>query len=214
MRISTLLIIALLTVLTVSIWQNSRGVDLETIRKADPVLDKAIDDALNHDNDETLALWLAEQNEFDREIYRRSAFTFAYKDDPKKLSELELCKRTFEHRFLFTPFLRIGTGNAHVDNDIDNRLGYSLVFGPTDNNQRASVKPLLEKIVVRLEIITEKNKSPQIIDTIGCIYFELGKKDKALVAFNQVMELMPKSNLSKKEKDVLKDLVQRRIMAI
>ena len=212
MKLSTLIIIALLTALTISIWQNSRNVTLEQVRQADPELNVAIDQALNNHNDEPLFLWLAEQAEFDRQIFVRAADrkTFGHLDENS--SEQEQMQSLYKHRHLYTPFLKIGTGNPNLDIEIDNMLAYAYSIVPEQEADIESSKAILEKLLPRLEKWVGKQKSPEKEDTIGCIYFTLGDYDKAAQFFEQAKQNL-KHSADEKKRPMFKALLDKRIQA-
>lgn len=214
MRLSTLIIILLLTVLTFSIWQNSQRMNLEQARKSDPALDAALEQASNSSSDERLYEWLAAHSELERQQYHKAAMYRALGENQTELSELEYSQRIYKNRFWFTPFLRISTGNSDYDLSIDNDIAYAMVLGPKTDEERAAARSVLDQIEPRLRESVTKRSNAQIEDTLACIYYVQGNYEAALEYFKKAKQHLPDArNISDEKRTVFASLLDKRISA-
>jgi tetratricopeptide (TPR) repeat protein len=214
MRLSTLIIIALLTILTVSIWQNSQRMNLEQARKEDPALNSALEAASNSESDEQLYAWLAARTDLERQHFHKAAVYKAIGDQTEKLSDTEQSRRIYQHRFWFTPFLRISTGIPDYDIGIDNDLAYALVIGPQTEDERNEAQTLIKQIEPRLKEALSKKTNAQFEDTLACIYYVLGDYSSALTYFkNAKQHLVDVRNMEEDQRTAFNLLLDRRIIA-
>ena len=235
MRISTLIIIALLSILMLSIWQGNQSITLEQLRKNDPQLNIAVDTALNQQSDELLYTWLADKNDFERQFYANAALARLINPVPRKKGEKELSEAELEEekeklntaelnqlaynmRFILTPFLRISSGNDAKDIEIDNARAYTLSVGAQSPEEQLAIQTTLKEILPRLEAWVAKHNIPEYKDTIGCVAFVLGDHKKALEYFTSAEERIREIDVSndkdkQKQKERFLEQLKQRIQA-
>lgn len=180
----------------------------------EPALAQAVNEA-RAGNGTDLHRWLVSQPPPIRERYFRSLLAHV---ESTSASPADSIRLAYAQRALLIPATQVGMGSARFTVLATNYVVYTLVAGttaPTDDDLAMAVDlvPRLEQAEV------EGLVRAQYADTIGCVYFRLGDREKAKMRFESAIILTQEALAETSDSEMRSalneqiDLYRRRVTA-